>query len=119
MPTYEYKCRDCGHQLEVVQSFSDDALTTCPNCKKKALRKVFHPVGIAFKGSGFYKTDSRSGSGKTSATTSGTSSDKPDKGGGTSSDSSSSSSPSSDGKSPPSDKKSTSSSSDKKAPAKK
>ena len=64
MPTYQYRCRECGEDLEVVQSFTDDPLTKCPNCKKKALRKVFAAPGIAFKGSGFYKTDSRSGSGK-------------------------------------------------------
>src|ERR1044071_5182241 len=58
MPTYEYACKKCGEHLEVVQSFKDDALTTCPNCKG-ALRKVFGNVGIVFKGSGFYKTDSR------------------------------------------------------------
>ena|SRR5258705_2912088 len=59
MPTYEYRCNSCGEHLEVVQSFSDDPLTKCPNCGKKALRKVFSPVGIVFKGSGFYKTDNR------------------------------------------------------------
>ena len=64
MPTYEYACRDCGHQLEVVQSFSDDALTECPACAGN-LRKVFHAVGISFRGSGFYKTDSRNGSSST------------------------------------------------------
>jgi putative FmdB family regulatory protein len=58
MPTYEYACRACGEHLEVVQSFKDDPLTECPNCKGE-LRKVFAPIGIAFKGSGFYKTDSR------------------------------------------------------------
>ena len=58
MPTYEYACTECGEQLEVVQSFTDDALTICPNCQGK-LRKVFSPVGVVFKGSGFYKTDSR------------------------------------------------------------
>jgi putative FmdB family regulatory protein len=63
MPTYEYRCNNCGEHLEVVQSFSDDPLTECPNCGKKALRKVFSPVGIVFKGSGFYKTDNRSGKG--------------------------------------------------------
>jgi putative FmdB family regulatory protein len=63
MPRYEYACRDCGEHLEVVQSFKDDALTECPSCKGR-LRKVFTPVGITFKGSGFYKTDSRT-SGKT------------------------------------------------------
>ena len=63
MPTYEYRCKDCGDELEVVQSFTDDALTTCPTCGGH-LRKVFGNVGITFKGSGFYKTDSRSGNGK-------------------------------------------------------
>jgi putative FmdB family regulatory protein len=62
MPTYEYACRECGDHLEVVQSFKDEPLTECPSCKG-ALRKVFSPIGIAFKGSGFYKTDSRSSSG--------------------------------------------------------
>ncbi len=61
MPTYEYACKQCGEHLEVVQSFKDDALTVCPNCAGE-LRKVFGSVGIVFKGSGFYKTDSRSGS---------------------------------------------------------
>ena len=59
MPTYEYACKNCGEHLEVVQSFRDDPLTECPKCQGP-LRKVFSPVGIAFKGSGFYKTDSRS-----------------------------------------------------------
>jgi putative FmdB family regulatory protein len=59
MPTYEYRCTDCGELHEVVQSFSDAPLTTCPSCSG-ALKKVFSPVGISFKGSGFYKTDSRS-----------------------------------------------------------
>jgi putative FmdB family regulatory protein len=58
MPTYEYRCRDCGEPLEVVQSFTDGPLTMCPACGGE-LRKVFQAVGIAFKGSGFYKTDSR------------------------------------------------------------
>jgi putative FmdB family regulatory protein len=58
MPTYEYRCRNCGEPLEVVQSFTDDPLTECPACGGE-LRKVFQAVGIAFKGSGFYKTDSR------------------------------------------------------------
>jgi putative FmdB family regulatory protein len=61
MPTYEYRCTACDEHLEVVQSFKDEPLTKCPNCGKKALRKVFSPVGIVFKGSGFYKTDSRGG----------------------------------------------------------
>lgn len=58
MPTYEYACKNCGEHLEVVQSFKDDPLTTCPQCEGE-LRKVFGSIGIAFKGSGFYKTDSR------------------------------------------------------------
>ena len=62
MPTYEYACKSCGEHLEVVQSFKDEPLTECPNCGG-ALRKVFGSIGIAFKGSGFYKTDSR-GTGK-------------------------------------------------------
>ena len=61
MPTYEYACKSCGEHLEVVQSFKDDPLTTCAVCGG-ALRKVFGSIGIAFKGSGFYKTDSRSSS---------------------------------------------------------
>src|SRR3954451_9489090 len=59
MPTYQYACTSCGERLEVVQKFSDDPLTVCPVCSG-ALRKVFSPVGVVFKGSGFYKTDSRS-----------------------------------------------------------
>ena len=64
MPTYEYACRNCGSHLEVAQSFSDDPLTECPHCAGQ-LRKVFGSIGITFKGSGFYKTDSRSGSSPT------------------------------------------------------
>lgn len=76
MPTYEYRCKDCGEQLEVVQSFSDDPLTQCPRCSG-TLRKVFYTPGISFKGSGFYKTDSRSssGTGSSASTASDTSSD--------------------------------------------
>jgi putative FmdB family regulatory protein len=58
MPTYEYACKACDEHLEVVQSFKDDALTTCPACGGP-LRKVFGSIGISFKGSGFYRTDSR------------------------------------------------------------
>ena len=58
MPTYQYACTDCADRLEVVQKFTDDSLTVCPSCGGK-LRKVFSPVGIVFKGSGFYRTDSR------------------------------------------------------------
>jgi putative FmdB family regulatory protein len=58
VPTYQYACTACGHELEAVQKFSDDPLTECPNCAGK-LRKVFSAVGVVFKGSGFYRTDSR------------------------------------------------------------
>lgn len=64
MPTYAYTCTACGHAFDIHQSFSDDALTVCPECSGR-LRKVFSSVGVTFKGSGFYRTDSRSG-GKTS-----------------------------------------------------
>jgi putative FmdB family regulatory protein len=62
VPTYQYSCTECGHFFEQFQSFSDDSLTTCPECSGK-LRKVFNAVGVVFKGSGFYRTDSRAGSG--------------------------------------------------------
>ena len=61
MPTYQYACTECAERLEVVQRFSDDPLTVCASCGGR-LRKVFSPVGIVFKGSGFYRTDSRNGS---------------------------------------------------------
>jgi putative FmdB family regulatory protein len=61
VPTYQYACTECGHAFEQVQSFSDDALTHCPECNGR-LRKVFNAVGVVFKGSGFYRTDSRAGS---------------------------------------------------------
>ena len=59
MPTYQYACTECGHAFEQFQSFSDDALTDCPQCTGR-LRKVYNAVGVVFKGSGFYRTDSRS-----------------------------------------------------------
>lgn len=59
MPTYQYVCGQCDAPLEAVQSFSDDALTTCPVCNADALRKVYGSVGVVFKGSGFYRNDSR------------------------------------------------------------
>ena len=58
MPTYQYACRECGHAFEQFQSFTDDALTECPECAGR-LRKLFNAVGVVFKGSGFYRTDSR------------------------------------------------------------
>jgi putative FmdB family regulatory protein len=73
VPKYQYQCKDCGEALEVQQSFTDDALTVCPNCGGD-LRKVFNAVGVVFKGSGFYKTDSRSGSSSSTAKTDSTSS---------------------------------------------
>ena len=58
MPTYQYRCTECGNELEAVQKFTDSALTDCPECTGQ-LRKVFNAVGVVFKGSGFYRTDSR------------------------------------------------------------
>ncbi|MEO3787150.1 FmdB family zinc ribbon protein [Actinocorallia sp. B10E7] len=94
MPTYQYACTACGEGLEVVQKFSDDALTECPACGG-ALRKVFSAVGIVFKGSGFYRNDSR-GSGKsTTPVTTSSSEKKSDSSGSSASESSSSSTSSS------------------------
>ena len=64
MPIYTYHCENCGVQFDKQQSFSDQPLTRCPDCGKKALRKVYQPVGIVFKGSGFYATDHHSASGQ-------------------------------------------------------
>lgn len=61
MPTYQYSCTECGHFFEAVQSFSEDSLTVCPECSGR-LRKVYNAVGVVFKGSGFYRTDSRASS---------------------------------------------------------
>jgi putative FmdB family regulatory protein len=66
VPTYQYTCTDCGEPIEVVQKFTDEPLTVCAACGGR-LRKVFSPVGIVFKGSGFYRTDSRNGSGSAAA----------------------------------------------------
>ncbi|MER0446286.1 FmdB family zinc ribbon protein [Streptomyces sp. NPDC006711] len=65
MPTYQYQCTECGEGLEAVQKFTDDALTVCPNCDGR-LKKVFSAVGIVFKGSGFYRNDSRGSSSSSS-----------------------------------------------------
>lgn len=65
MPTYQYQCTECGEGLEAVQKFTDDALTECPNCGGR-LKKVFSAVGIVFKGSGFYRNDSRGSSSSSS-----------------------------------------------------
>jgi putative FmdB family regulatory protein len=66
MPIYTYRCESCGVQFERQQSFTDQPLTRCPECNKKTLRKVYLPVGIVFKGKGFYATDHRSPSGASS-----------------------------------------------------
>ncbi|MEY8656531.1 FmdB family zinc ribbon protein [Brachybacterium paraconglomeratum] len=99
MPTYVYACKNCGHRFEQYQSFSEDSLTTCPECAQEALRKVFDSVGIVFKGSGFYSTDSATsgastvGAGSSSDGVGGSSSD----GAGSSASSSEGSAPSSSG----------------------
>lgn len=82
MPTYVYACKSCAHRFEQYQSFSEDSLVTCPECAQDALRKVFDSVGIVFKGSGFYSTDSQTAGASTASTGSSGSSE------GTSSDSS-------------------------------
>ncbi len=92
MPTYAYACTECDHRFEIVQSFSDDSLTVCPECQGR-LRKLFNPVGVVFKGSGFYRTDSRRSS------SSSTPASKPASGASTSSGTSSTASGSSTGSS--------------------
>ncbi|MEV0258733.1 FmdB family zinc ribbon protein [Streptomyces sp. NPDC050732] len=111
MPTYQYQCTECGEGLEAVQKFTDDALTVCPNCDGR-LKKVFSAVGIVFKGSGFYRNDSRgSSSSSTPANASSKSSASSDSSASkAASSSSSSSSSSSDSKSSGSSSTSTSSS---------
>ncbi|MYT72706.1 FmdB family zinc ribbon protein [Streptomyces sp. cg28] len=112
MPTYQYQCTECGEGLEAVQKFTDDALTECPNCGGR-LKKVFSAVGIVFKGSGFYRNDSRGSSSSSSPASSSKSESKSDtkSGSSTSSSSSASSSSSSDSKSSSSSTSSSSSSS--------
>ncbi|MFY4719031.1 FmdB family zinc ribbon protein [Streptomyces sp. LaBMicrA B280] len=89
MPTYQYQCTECGEGLEAVQKFTDDALTECPSCNGR-LKKVFSAVGIVFKGSGFYRNDSRGSTSSSSPAT---------KASGSSSSGSTSTSASSDSKS--------------------
>ncbi|MEU8749695.1 FmdB family zinc ribbon protein [Streptomyces chartreusis] len=96
MPTYQYQCTECGEGLEAVQKFTDDALTECPNCQGR-LKKVFSAVGIVFKGSGFYRNDSRGASSSSSPASSKSSSSSSDSS--SSSSSTSSTSSSSDSKS--------------------
>jgi len=67
MPTYSYACTACGHRFDAVQSFSDSALTECPECQGR-LRKEYGSIGVTFNGSGFYRTDSRAGAGVSSST---------------------------------------------------
>ena len=83
MPTYQYQCTECGAALEIIQSFSDDSLTECPECAGR-LRKVFNAVGVVFKGSGFYRNDSRS-----TSTSSDAAKSEPSKNGSSTSESSS------------------------------
>ncbi|EKX68865.1 FmdB family transcriptional regulator [Streptomyces ipomoeae] len=106
MPTYQYQCTECGEGLEAVQKFTDDALTECPSCNGR-LKKVFSAVGIVFKGSGFYRNDSRGSSSSSSPASKSSSSDSKT----SSSTSSTSSSSTSDSKSSSSTSSSTSSSS--------
>lgn len=106
MPTYQYACTECGHAFEQVQKFSDDALTQCPVCHGK-LRKLFNAVGVVFKGSGFYRNDSRGTDTSSSAGTSTSSSSS----GSSGSSSSDSSSPSTSAKSDTSSSSSSTSSS--------
>ncbi|POX47032.1 FmdB family zinc ribbon protein [Streptomyces sp. Ru72] len=94
MPTYQYQCTECGEGLEAVQKFTDDALTECPNCGGR-LKKVFSAVGIVFKGSGFYRNDSRGSSSSSSPASSKSSSSSSSSDSGSSSSASSSSSSSS------------------------
>ncbi|MET7696765.1 FmdB family zinc ribbon protein [Streptomyces sp. NPDC005485] len=108
MPTYQYQCTECGEGLEAVQKFTDDALTECPNCGGR-LKKVFSAVGIVFKGSGFYRNDSRGSSSSSSPASKPSTSTSPSSSSSTSTSSSSSSS-SSDAKSSGSGSSSSSSS---------
>lgn len=91
MPTYQYACTSCDHAFEIVQSFADDALTVCPECDGN-LRKVFNAVGVVFKGSGFYRNDSRGSTSTTEPAASSSSSSSSDSASKTSSSSDSGSS---------------------------
>ena len=87
MPTYSYRCKNCGHEFDQYQKFSDNPLTRCPKCSKNTLRRVLQPSAIVFKGSGWYATDNRSASGASAkaekadkaAQTKAENGDKPDK----------------------------------------
>ncbi|WP_082942768.1 FmdB family zinc ribbon protein [Mycobacterium sp. 852002-40037_SCH5390672] len=102
MPTYSYQCTECDDRFDIVQAFTDDALTTCKRCSGR-LRKRFNSVGVVFKGSGFYRTDSRESAKKSSSSSNGSSS----------SDSGSSGASTSEKSGSSSSEKSSSSSSDK------
>ena len=102
MPTYSYACTECGNRFDVVQAFTDDALTTCDQCSGR-LRKLFNSVGVVFKGSGFYRTDSREST-KSSSNGSATSSSSSGSDGSSSSDKSGSSEKSSEKSSSAGDK---------------
>ncbi|OBB86237.1 FmdB family transcriptional regulator [Mycobacterium colombiense] len=106
MPTYSYQCTECDDRFDIVQAFTDDALTTCKRCAGR-LRKRFNSVGVVFKGSGFYRTDSRESGKKASSSSNGSSSSDSGSNGSSSSDKSGSSS--SDKSSSSSDKSSSSS----------
>lgn len=93
MPTYSYACTECDNRFDAVQAFTDDALTTCPECSGR-LRKLFNSVGVVFKGSGFYRTDSREASKSSVKSDSSSSSSSSEKTSSSSDSSSSSSTPS-------------------------
>jgi putative FmdB family regulatory protein len=115
VPTYSYACTECGHRFDKVQAFTEDALTTCEQCSGR-LRKLFNSVGVVFKGSGFYRTDSREAGKKEAASTNGSSSSESGSSESKSSSdgkSSSDSKSSSDGKSSGSTEKATSSTASK------
>ncbi len=83
MPTYGYRCENCGHEFDVLQRMSDEAAADCPTCGAKA-RRLFFPAGIVFKGSGFYKTDSRRAGDDSSSSSPSSSKSSPDGGAGAS-----------------------------------
>ena len=94
MPTYSYACTECDNRFDAVQAFTDDALTTCPQCSGR-LRKLFNSVGVVFKGSGFYRTDNRESGKKSTSSDSGSTSSSSSNSSSSSGDSSSSSTSSS------------------------
>ncbi|HEY0226252.1 MAG TPA: FmdB family zinc ribbon protein [Mycobacterium sp.] len=105
MPTYSYACTECDDRFDIVQAFTDDTLTTCEKCSGR-LRKLFNSVGVVFKGSGFYRTDSRESNKKSTAATNGSSAKESGSGEKSGSSESATSSSTSSGKSGSSDKSS-------------